>query len=50
MGLNEFYCQPCDHRWWQHRHPDPKVRRIGIALMVVGVIQSALGLSVVLAH
>ena len=48
MRLNEFYCQPCDHKWYQHRNPDPQERQLGVVLMVVGFSQILLGWSVLL--
>ncbi len=43
-----YYCQPCDHRWWQHRDPDPTIRLIGLAMMFVGAIELGVGLAVLL--
>lgn len=36
-----------DLRWWQHRHPDPRIRGAGLALMFVGAVQIAVGLALI---
>ena len=43
-----YLCQPCEHRWWQHRHPDLRMQVAGLVLMVVGALEVAYGLAVLL--
>lgn len=43
-----FYCQPCDHKWWQHRHPDKRIRDLAFALMCVGLVLFVSGLVILL--
>lgn len=43
-----YRCQPCDHRWWQHRDPDPEMRFLGLALIGVGLMDLVIGLSMVM--
>ena len=46
MKRRWFYCQPCSHKhWWQHRNPNPGVRLVGFAAMVLGVVMAAAGLT-----
>lgn len=37
-------CEPCDHRWYQHRHPNPRMQFLGKVMMSVGVFEAAIGL------
>jgi hypothetical protein len=39
-----YLCEPCDHRWYQHRHPDPLMRFLGKVMMSVGAFHFAIGL------
>lgn len=39
-----FLCQPCNHRWWQHRHPEARIRYAGLALMASGALTALGGL------
>ena len=43
-----YFCQPCDHKWYQHRHPDPRMQFIGKVMMCVGAFQVAIGLAFLL--
>lgn len=43
--MKRFLCEPCDHRWYEHRHPDPKMRYLGLAMMLVGTVVIALALA-----
>ena len=45
MKLNQFACQPCDHKWYEHRNPDPAARLLGLVMMVVGTASIAIGLA-----
>lgn len=50
MKLNQFYCQPCDHKWWQHRNPDPQMRTAGGFLMLAGLVQVVFALFLIITH
>ena len=43
----KYLCEPCNHKWWQHRHPDPRMRTLGIVLMLAGAIQVVIGMTVI---
>ena len=49
-GTMRFLCQPCDHRWWQHKNPDPQERYAGIALMVMGAVQVTVGILLIIKY
>ncbi len=36
-----------DLHFWQHRHPDPTMRRIGVLMMCVGALEAFIGILVV---
>ena len=37
-----------DLKWWQHRHPDPRIRNVGALMMGFGLAQMVFGLAVLL--
>jgi len=37
-----------DLRWWQHRHPDPRIQTLGKFVMAFGAFTVAIGLLEVL--
>lgn len=37
-----------DLKWWQHRHPDPAMQRLGAIMMGVGLAQMVMGLAMIL--
>jgi hypothetical protein len=40
-----WFCEPCEHRWWQHRHPDVRMRYLGFAMMLIGALEVLVGLT-----
>lgn len=47
---HRWTCEPCDHKWWQHKDPNPEIRYAGIGIMVVGAGNIALGVFEILRH
>ena len=44
----KYYDEPCEHRWWQHRHPNSRMRLIGQLMMALGLFEIAIGLGLIL--